>query len=188
VKEGLQLNLSTVLGGERYVFKDLKEVMAKANEEKSGDRLAGIAAETVQERIAAKAVVSELLVSDIRNNPLIPIENDEVSQIIEGDINERVYNEIKNWSIAELREYILSNDTGDRELKRLSRGLTSETIAAVAKLMSNLDLVHAANKIEILSTCNITIGQKGTLSSRLQPNHPTDNIDGIITSLKEGLS
>ncbi|MFD1204549.1 ethanolamine ammonia-lyase subunit EutB [Sporosarcina contaminans] len=182
------MNLSTVLGGERYVFKDLKEVMAKANEEKSGDRLAGIAAETVQERIAAKAVVSELLVSDIRNNPLIPIENDEVSQIIEGDINERVYNEIKNWSIAELREYILSNDTGDRELKRLSRGLTSETIAAVAKLMSNLDLVHAANKIEILSTCNITIGQKGTLSSRLQPNHPTDNIDGIITSLKEGLS
>ncbi|WP_153731068.1 ethanolamine ammonia-lyase subunit EutB [Sporosarcina obsidiansis] len=182
------MNLSTTLGGERYVFNDLKEVLAKANEEKSGDRLAGIAAETVQERIAAKTVVSELLVSDIRNNPLIPIENDEVSLIIENDINEKVYGEIQNWSIAELREYILSNEVGDRELKRLSRGLTSEVIAAVTKLMSNLDLVHAANKIEILSTCNITIGQKGTLSSRLQPNHPTDNIDGIITSLKEGLS
>ncbi|PIC86250.1 ethanolamine ammonia lyase large subunit [Sporosarcina sp. P20a] len=182
------MNLSTTLGGERYVFHDLKEVLAKANEEKSGDRLAGIAAETVQERIAAKTVVSELLVSDIRNNPLIPIESDEVSLIIENDINEKVYGEIKNWSIAELREYILSNEVGDRELKRLSRGLTSEVIAAVTKLMSNLDLVHAANKIEILSTCNITIGQKGTLSSRLQPNHPTDNIDGIITSLKEGLS
>ncbi|PIC99439.1 MULTISPECIES: ethanolamine ammonia-lyase subunit EutB [unclassified Sporosarcina] len=182
------MNLSTTLGGERYVFHDLKEVLAKANEEKSGDRLAGIAAETVQERIAAKTVVSELLVSDIRNNPLIPIESDEVSLIIENDINEKVYGEIQNWSIAELREYILSNEVGDRELKRLSRGLTSEVIAAVTKLMSNLDLVHAANKIEILSTCNITIGQKGTLSSRLQPNHPTDNIDGIITSLKEGLS
>lgn len=182
------MNLSTVLGGERYAFNDLKEVLAKANEEKSGDRLAGIAAETVQERIAAKTVVSELLVSEIRNNPLIPIESDEVSLIIENDINEKVYGEIKNWSIAELREYILSNETGDRELKRLSRGMTSEVIAAVTKLMSNLDLVHAANKIEILSTCNITIGQKGTLSSRLQPNHPTDNIDGIITSLKEGLS
>ena len=182
------MNLSTTLGGERYVFNDLKEVLAKANEEKSGDRLAGIAAETVQERIAAKTVVSELLVSDIRNNPLIPIESDEVSLIIENDINERVYGEIKNWSIAELREYILSNEVGDRELKRLSRGMTSEVIAAVAKLMSNLDLVHAANKIEILSTCNITIGQRGTLSSRLQPNHPTDNIDGILTSLKEGLS
>lgn len=182
------MNLSTALGGEQYVFNDLKEVLAKANEEKSGDRLAGIAAETVQERIAAKTVVSELLVSDIRNNPLIPIESDEVSLIIENDINEKVYGEIQNWSIAELREYILSNEVGDRELKRLSRGLTSEVIAAVTKLMSNLDLVHAANKIEILSTCNITIGQRGTLSSRLQPNHPTDNIDGIITSLKEGLS
>lgn len=182
------MNLSTTLGGERYVFNDLKEVLAKANEEKSGDRLAGIAAETVQERIAAKTVVSELLVSDIRNNPLIPIESDEVSLIIENDINEKVYGEIQNWSIAELREYILSNEVGDRELKRLSRGMTSEVIAAVAKLMSNLDLVHAANKIEILSTCNITIGQRGTLSSRLQPNHPTDNIDGILTSLKEGLS
>ena len=178
--------LKTTLGGISYNFTDLKEVMAKANEEKSGDRLAGVAAETVQERIAAKTVLSEILLSDIRNNPLIPIETDEVSRIIEGDINERIYAELKNWSVAELREYILSNEVGDRELKRISRGLTSEMIAAVAKLMSNLDLVHAANKVEILTTCNITIGQKGTISSRLQPNHPTDNVDGMIASLKDG--
>ncbi|WP_042478211.1 ethanolamine ammonia-lyase subunit EutB [Bacillus ndiopicus] len=183
----MNVNLSVILGGEKYNFKSLKDVMAKANEEKSGDRLAGIAAETVQERIAAKAVLSELLVKDIRENPLIP-EDDEVSRIIEQDVNEQIYGEIKNWSIEELREYILSNSTGDRELKRLSKGMNSEIIAAVTKLMSNLDLVHAANKVEVLSTCNITIGQKGTLSSRLQPNHPTDNIDGIIASLKEGLS
>lgn len=182
------MNLSVIFGGEKYNFKSLKDVMAKANEEKSGDQLAGIAAETVQQRIAAKAVLSELLVKDIRENPLVPQENDEVSRIIEGDVNEQIYGEIKNWSIEQLREYILSNDTGDRELKRLSKGMNSEIIAAVTKLMSNLDLVHAANKVEILSTCNITIGQKGTLSSRLQPNHPTDNIDGIIASLKEGLS
>jgi len=182
------MNLSVIFGGEKYNFKSLKDVMAKANEEKSGDQLAGIAAETVQQRIAAKAVLSELLVKDIRENPLVPQENDEVSRIIEGDINEQIYGEIKNWSIEQLREYILSNDTGDRELKRLSKGMNSEIIAAVTKLMSNLDLVHAANKVEILSTCNITIGQKGTLSSRLQPNHPTDNIDGIIASLKEGPS
>ncbi|WP_155592895.1 ethanolamine ammonia-lyase subunit EutB [Lysinibacillus cavernae] len=182
------MNLSVIFGGEKYNFKSLKDVMAKANEEKSGDQLAGIAAETVQQRIAAKAVLSELLVKDIRENPLVPQENDEVSRIIEGDVNEQIYGEIKNWSIEQLREYILSNDTGDRELKRLSKGMNSEVIAAVTKLMSNLDLVHAANKVEILSTCNITIGQKGTLSSRLQPNHPTDNIDGIIASLKEGLS
>ncbi|HBT73933.1 MAG TPA: ethanolamine ammonia lyase large subunit [Lysinibacillus sp.] len=184
----MNVNLSVIFGGEKYNFKSLKDVMAKANEEKSGDRLAGIAAETVQQRIAAKAVLSELLVKDIRENPLVSQENDEVSRIIEGDINEQIYGEIKNWSIEQLREYILSNDTGDRELKRLSKGMNSEIIAAVTKLMSNLDLVHAANKVEILSTCNITIGQKGTLSSRLQPNHPTDNIDGIIASLKEGLS
>ncbi len=184
----MNVNLSVIFGGEKYNFKSLKDVMAKANEEKSGDQLAGIAAETVQQRIAAKAVLSELLVKDIRENPLVPQENDEVSRIIEGDINEQIYGEIKNWSIEQLREYILANDTGDRELKRLSKGMNSEIIAAVTKLMSNLDLVHAANKVEILSTCNITIGQKGTLSSRLQPNHPTDNIDGIIASLKEGLS
>ncbi|WP_144512562.1 ethanolamine ammonia-lyase subunit EutB [Bacillus sp. FJAT-22090] len=182
------MNLQSTLGGITYNFQNLKEVMAKANEEKSGDRLAGVAAETVQERIAAKAVVSEILLSDIRNNPLIPIEQDEVSQIIEGDLNEKIYGEIKNWSVAELREYILSNDVGDRELKRISKGLSSEMIAATAKIMSNLDLVHAANKMEILSTCNITIGQKGTISSRLQPNHPTDNIDGMIAALKDGLS
>ncbi|MFJ5764058.1 ethanolamine ammonia-lyase subunit EutB [Lysinibacillus sp. NPDC093210] len=184
----MNVNLSVLFGGEKYNFHSLKDVMAKANEEKSGDQLAGIAAETVQQRIAAKAVLSELLVKDIRENPLVPPENDEVTRIIEGDINEQIYGEIKNWSIEQLREYILSNNTGDRELKRLSKGMNSEIIAAVTKLMSNLDLVHAANKVEILSTCNITIGQKGTLSSRLQPNHPTDNIDGIIASLKEGLS
>jgi len=184
----MNVNLSVIFGGEKYNFNSLKDVMAKANEDKSGDQLAGIAAESVQQRIAAKAVLSELLVKDIRENPLVPQENDEVSRIIEGDINEQIYGEIKNWSIEQLREYILSNETGDRELKRLSKGMNSEIIAAVTKLMSNLDLVHAANKVEILSTCNITIGQKGTLSSRLQPNHPTDNIDGIIASLKEGLS
>lgn len=182
------MNFKTMLGGISYTFKDLKEVMAKANEEKSGDRLAGVAAETVQERIAAKSVLSEILLSDIRNNPLIPIEQDEVSRIIEEDLNEKIYGDIQNWSVAELREYILSNEVGDRELKRISKGLNSEMIAAVAKLMSNLDLVHAANKIEILSTCNITIGQRGTISSRLQPNHPTDSVDGMIASLMDGLS
>ncbi|MFY0518854.1 ethanolamine ammonia-lyase subunit EutB [Lysinibacillus sphaericus] len=184
----MNVKLSMMFGGEKYNFDSLKDVMAKANEEKSGDRLAGIAAESVQQRIAAKAVISELLVKDIRENPLIPPENDEVTRIIEQDVNEQIYGEIKNWSIEQLREYILSNETGDRELKRLSKGMNSEIIAAVTKLMSNLDLVHAANKVEILSTCNTTIGQKGTLASRLQPNHPTDNIDGIIASLKEGLS
>ncbi|MCM3089874.1 MULTISPECIES: ethanolamine ammonia-lyase subunit EutB [unclassified Cytobacillus] len=182
------MKLKTNHLGNVYQFTNLKDLFAKANEEKSGDRLAGIAAETVQERIAAKLVLSHLTLSDIRENPMLSPEEDEVSRIIESGINEPVYQSIKNWSVAELREYILDDDTTGEDLKRISRGLNSEMIAAAAKIMSNLDLVHAANKIEILTKCNITIGYKGTLASRLQPNHPTDNVDGMIASLKEGLS
>ncbi|KAF0817777.1 Ethanolamine ammonia-lyase heavy chain [Bacillus sp. ZZV12-4809] len=182
------MKLKTNHLGNVYQFTNLKDLFAKANEEKSGDRLAGIAAETVQERIAAKLVLSHLTLSDIRENPMLSPEEDEVSKIIESGINEPVYQSIKNWSVAELREYILDDDTTGEDLKRISRGLNSEMIAAAAKIMSNLDLVHAANKIEILTKCNITIGYKGTLASRLQPNHPTDNVDGMIASLKEGLS
>ncbi|GMB09476.1 ethanolamine ammonia-lyase subunit EutB [Thermolongibacillus altinsuensis] len=182
------MKLSTYCFGTLYQFSSLKELFAKANEEKSGDRLAGIAAETVQERIAAKEVLSNLTLSDIRENPLLPPEEDEVSRIIESQINESIYQSIKNWSVAELREYILNDQTTGESIKRISRGLNSEMIAAVAKIMSNLDLVHAANKIEILTKCNFTIGQKGVLASRLQPNHPTDNVEGVIASIKEGLS
>ncbi|MFE8700868.1 ethanolamine ammonia-lyase subunit EutB [Cytobacillus sp. FJAT-54145] len=182
------MKLKTTYLGEVHSFSDLKDLFAKANEEKSGDRLAGIAAETVQERIAAKEVLSGLTLADIRNHPLLPPEEDEVSRMIDGSVNERTYSSIKNWSVAELREYILSNQTTDRDLKRISNGLTSEMIAAVAKLMSNMDLVYAANKIEVLTKSNITIGHKGTLSSRLQPNHPTDDVEGIIASIKDGLS
>ena len=182
------MKLRTNYLGTIYQFTSLKDLMAKANEEKSGDRLAWIAAETVQERIAAKEVLSELTLADIRENPLLPPDEDEVSHIIEKQLNLPIYQKIKNWSVAELREYILADDTTGEDLKRLGRGLTSEMIAATAKIMSNLDLVHAANKIEILSKCNITIGQKGVLASRLQPNHPTDSVEGMIASVKEGLS
>ncbi|WP_210366973.1 ethanolamine ammonia-lyase subunit EutB [Bacillus sp. REN3] len=182
------MKLQTTYLGTVYQFDSLKDLFAKANEEKSGDRLAGLAAETVQERIAAKEVLSRLTVAEIRENPILPAERDEVSRIIESQVNEPIYQSMKNWSIAELREYILSEKATGEELKRISRGLNSEVIAAVAKLMSNLDLVHAANKIEITTKSNITIGHKGTLASRLQPNHPTDHVEGMIASLKEGLS
>ncbi|ERI04289.1 ethanolamine ammonia-lyase subunit EutB [Aneurinibacillus aneurinilyticus] len=182
------MRLKTMLQGQTYEFKNLKELFAKANEEKSGDRLAGLAAETVQERIAAKQVLAGLTLEDIRNHPLLPPEEDEVSRIIEEHVNDTIFADIKGWTVAKLREYILDDSVGDRELKRLSRGLTSEMIAAAGKLMSNLDLIHAANKVEIISRCNIAIGQKGTLASRLQPNHPTDNVDGMLASMKEGLS
>ena len=182
------MKLSAVLAGKHFEFHSIKEVLAKANEEKSGDVLAGIAAGSDLERIAAKVVLSRLLVSDLRENPVVPYEEDEVTQINQDSIDDTVYSRIKNWSMAELREYILSYDTKEEDIKTLSRGLTSEVVAGVCKLMGNLDLIYAANKVRVTATCNTTIGKRGTLSTRLQPNHSTDNVEGITASLFEGLS
>ena len=180
--------LKTRLFGKVYQFSSVKEVLAKANEEKSGDRLAGIAAEDAQERVAAKIVLSELRLQDLRENPAVPYEEDEVTRIIQDDLNERIYREIQNWTVSELREWILSEDTTEAQLYRVSRGLTAEMVAAVTKLMSNLDLIYGAAKIRITAHCNTTIGLPGTLSCRLQPNHTTDDPDGILASLAEGLT
>ena len=169
-------------------FKSVKDALAKANEEKSGDRLAGIAAENAEERVAAKVVVANLTLADLRANPAVPYEEDEVTRIIQDDVNEKIYDEIKHWTVAELREWLLDEKNGGDAIRRVSRGLTAEMIAAVAKLMSNLDLIYAAKKIRVTAHCNTTIGLPGTLSCRLQPNHPTDDPDGIMASLLEGLT
>ena len=182
------MKLKTLLFGKTYAFRDIKDVLAKANEEKSGDRLAGVAAETAQERVAAKVVLSELTLGDLRENPVVPYEDDEVTRIIQDDLNERIYTEIKGWTVAQLREWLLAETTSGADIRRISRGLTAEMIAGVCKLMSNLDLIFAAKKIRVTAHCNTTIGLDGTLSCRLQPNHPTDDIDGIVASLVEGLS
>ena len=159
-----------------------------ANEEKSGDKLAGLAAESAQQRVAAKVVLAAMPLCELRNNPAVPYEEDEVTRIIQDDVNERQYLRIQNWTVAELREWILSEKTTGDDIRKLSRGLTSEMVAAVCKLMSNLDLIYAANKITVTAHCNTTIGLPGTLSCRLQPNHTTDDIDGITASVLEGLS
>ena len=184
----MELILKTKLLGHVYDFRSVREVMAKANEEKSGDRLAGIAAENAEERVAAKVVLANLPLADLRNSPAVPYETDEVTRIIQDDVNEKIYTQIKNWSVSELREWILDENNDGAAIRRISRGLTSEMVAGVAKLMSNLDLVYAARKIRVTATCNTTIGEPGTLSARLQPNHPTDDPDGIMASLMEGLS
>ncbi len=180
--------LKTKLFGRTYQFKGLYDVMAKANEEKSGDKLAGLAAETSEERVAARVVLSHIKLEDIRNNPAVPYDEDEVTRIIQDGINEKVYEGIKNWTVSQLREWLLDSNTTSADIRRISRGLTSEMIAAVTKLMSNMDLVYAAKKIKVTAHCNTTIGEEGTLSARLQPNHPTDDPDGILASLLEGLT
>lgn len=181
------MKLKTTIRGNSYTFNDLKELFGKANEERSGDELAGVAAQDLKERIAAKWVLSELPLADIRNAPLLSPEHDEVSRCIEEDVDESVYASVKNWSVAELREYIVRTETTGAELLRISRGLTSEMIAATAKIMSNLDLIHAAAKIEVRTRCNTEIGMKGSFASRAQPNHPTDSPDGMRASLYEAL-
>ena len=171
-----------------FIFKSLKEVMAKANEEKSGDELVGIAATSASERVAAKLVLSNLTLEDIYNNPVIPYEEDEVTRAIYDGLNLQIYQEIKSWKVGYLREYILEHKTTGDALAHISRGLTSEMIAAVAKLMSTMDLVCGSKKMRIQSHCNTTLGVPGTLAFRCQPNHPTDNVEGIVAALKEGLS
>ena len=180
--------LKTTLLGKTYCFRNIKDVLAKANEEKTGDKLAGLAAETAQERIAAKVVLSAMTLADLRENPAVPYEEDEVTRIIQDDVNERVYAKIRNWTVAELREWLLSETTTGADIRKRSRGLTSEMIAAVCKLMSNLDLIYAASKITVTAHCNTTIGLPGTLSCRLQPNHTTDGPEGITASTLEGLT
>lgn len=180
--------LRTKLFGRTYEFKNLYDVMAKANEEKSGDKLAGLSAESSEERVAAKVVLASITLKDLRENPAVPYEIDEVTRIIQDGVNEKIYEEIKSWTVSDLREWILDDKTSSRDIRRISRGLTSEMIAAVTKLMSNMDLVCGAKKIEVIAHCNTTIGKKGTLSARLQPNHPTDDPDGILASLLEGLT
>ena len=182
------MQLRTKLFGNSYQFRDVKDVLAKANEEKSGDTLAGVGASSVAERVAAKAVLSQMTLEDLYNNPVIPYERDEVTRIIIDDVNMTIFNEIKNWTVEHLREYILDLDVAGPEIRRISRGLTSEMVAAVAKLMSNLDLIQAAQKLRVTAHCRTTIGEEGRLATRLQPNHPTDDVNGILASLREGLS
>ncbi len=180
--------LRTKLHNKIYEFPDIRILMGKANEEKSGDRLAGVAAETAAERIAARLVLAELPLSVLRETPAVPYEQDEVTRVIQDAVNETIYNELKGWTVGEFREWILADTTSTQMIRRISSGLTAEMISAVTKLMSNLDLMYGASKMRVSAHCNNTTGAPNTLSSRLQPNHPTDSPEGIRAEIYEGLS
>lgn len=182
------MNLKSTVNNKTFVFKSVRDVLAKANEEKSGDVLAGIAAESATERVAAKLCLANLTLKDIYEYPVIDYEKDEVTRAIYDGTNKAIYNQICGWTVGEVREHLMKRKTTQDDILRMTHGMTSEMIAAVAKLMSNLDLVYAARKIKISSHCNTTIGLPGTLSFRNQPNHPTDDVEGITASIKEGLS
>lgn len=182
------MELKTSLYNNIYSFSSIKEVLAKANEKKSGDMLAGVGAKSDLERVAAKVVLADLTVKDITENPAIDYDKDSVTRIILDDLDKEIYEQVKGITIGDLREYILDSKRTSGELLTLSKGLSSEVIASVCKLMSNLDLMYVSSKLEVTAHCNTTIGKIGTFSSRLQPNHPTDSVKGVTSSLLEGLS
>ncbi len=182
------MELRTRLNGNTYQFSSVKDVLAKASELKSGDALAGLAASSTIERIAAKRVLSNLTVHDLYENPSVPYETDSVSRIITDDINPNAYAKFSGMTIGELREWIMLPETSGDDILFAGSGMTSEAIAAVSKLMGNLDLVYAGNKIRVKKTCNTTIGEDNVLACRLQPNHPIDSPEGVTAVVLEGLS
>ena len=172
---------------ERFVFSDLRELFAKANEEKSGDQLAGIAARSESERVAAKRKLADLTLAEIVQEPLIDSDTDEVSRLILDTFDQGAFQAIKSLTVGEFREHILDDGTAENELKQIQWAVIPEIAAAVAKIMSNKDLVLAAVKIRNVTRCRNTMGQRGVLGIRVQPNHPVDDVGGILLSAFEGL-
>lgn len=152
------MKLTTSLNGVTYRFRGVTDVLAKANEPKAGDRLTGIAAETATERLAAKVVLSELTVGDLTENPTVPFEDDEVTRINWEGLNQPGYRSMKNMTIGELREWVLDHRTTPDILRRSGRNFTGEVAAAVAKIMTSMDLVYGASKIHYTTHCNTEIG------------------------------
>jgi ethanolamine ammonia-lyase large subunit len=172
---------------ERFHFRDLRDLFGKANEEKSGDQLAGLAARSEQERVAAKHALADLSLQEIVENPLVPPEKDDVSRLILETHDRQTFSTIKSMTVGELREFILGDEADESALNKLHWAITPEIAAAVAKLMSNKDLVLAASKIRVVTRCRNTMGERGVLGIRLQPNHPADDAAGILLSAFDGL-
>ena len=172
---------------EQFVFSNLRELFAKANEEKSGDQLAGLAARSERERVAAKRQLADLPLTEIVQQPLIDPADDDVSRLILDTFDQQTFRSIASKTVGEFREYILDDATDEAELKRLQRGIIPEIAAAVAKIMSNKDLILAAGKIRNITQCRNTMGERGVLGIRTQPNHPADDVGGILLAAFEGL-
>jgi ethanolamine ammonia-lyase large subunit len=172
---------------QRFHFAELTELFAKANEVKSGDQLAGIAAVSERERVAAKMQLADLPLTDILNRPLVDPDMDEVSRLILDSHDDQAFQPIRSMTVGEFREFILDDGTLEEHLKAIRSGVTPEMAAAVTKLMSNKDLVVAGAKIRNVSRCRNTMGERGVLGIRLQPNHPADDLAGILFSALDGL-
>lgn len=170
-----------------YSFSDLKTLMAKATPFRTGDALAGLCADSYQERIAAQICLADVPLNDFLNEVVIPYEFDEVTRLIIDNHDKIAFSEISEFTVGMLRDWLLSDIVDGSKIQQLQFAFTPEMIAAVSKIMRNQDLILVAKKCEVVTKFKNTIGLKGRLSTRLQPNHPTDNLKGIATSIIDGL-
>ena len=170
-----------------YQFADLRSLMAKATPARSGDYLAGIAAQSAEERMAAKMALADLPLSTFLQQPLIPYEHDEVTRLILDEHDALAFAPLRHLTVGDFRNWLLSESADSATLARVAPGITPEMAAAVSKLMRNQDLILVAKKCRVITRFRNTIGLPGRLSVRLQPNHPTDDPQGIAASMLDGL-
>lgn len=178
---------TTTVRGTRYTFADLKSLMAKATPLRSGDCLAGVAAQSAAERVAAQMTLADLPLSTFLMEVLIPYEDDEVTRLIIDTHDSHAFAPIASLTVGGLRDWLLSDAATSEALAALAPGLTPEMAAAVTKLSRNQDLVAIAAKLRVTTRFRDTLGLPGRLSSRIQPNHPTDDPKGILASIIDGL-
>jgi ethanolamine ammonia-lyase large subunit len=175
------------VGANRFAFPDLRTLLAKAGPMRSGDLLAGVAADSEAERMAAKMALADLPMRRFLDEPVLSPDDDEVSRLILSQHNEAAFVPIAHLTVGEFRNWLLSDATTEQTLRNLTWGLTPEMVAAVSKLMRNQDLVLAARKCRVVSAFRTTIGLPGRMAVRLQPNHPTDDPRGVLASVLDGL-
>jgi ethanolamine ammonia-lyase large subunit len=180
-------NYSTSFGGEKFRFTDLKTVLACASPRRSGDELAGLAAESDAQRVAARAVLADLPLSEFLNEALIPYESDEVTRLIIDTHDPAAFSAVSHLTVGGFRDWLLGYAADTAALTALAPGLTPEMVAAVSKLMRNQDLITVGRKCRVVTKFRNTVGLPGRLSTRLQPNHPTDDLRGIAASTLDGL-
>jgi len=180
-------SFTRALGSQIYKFDDLKMVMACASSRRSGDELAGIAARSEKERVAARMILADLPLKVFLAEAVIPYETDDITRLIMDTHDAAAFLPIASLTVGGLRDWLLSYAADTAALRDVSPGLTPEMIAAVSKVMRNQDLVTVAAKCEVVTAFRSTIGCKGRLSSRLQPNHPTDDPMGVMASTIDGL-
>ncbi|PTB22051.1 ethanolamine ammonia lyase large subunit [Trinickia symbiotica] len=181
------MNCTETIGARTYRFADLKTLLAKASPPRSGDQLAGIAAASEEERVAAKMALAQVPLRAFLDEPVVPYECDEVTRLIIDSHDAQAFSEIAHLSVGDFRNWLLSSTTDTDSLVRVTDGLTPEMVAAVSKLMRNQDLIVVARKRPVVTRFRNTIGLPGRLSVRLQPNHPTDDVKGIAASMLDGL-